>query len=90
MTGEGVSGLYLREPIDLYKTTRTGSELKTHIFVLRERSTLCTERTNRKRGNSFLANREKLGKADRRPTRASAKRGPHLPLCLEGSTTILY
>ncbi len=45
--------------------------------------------TNRKRGNTFLADHETTGEANHRPTQANATRRPHLLLCFEGSTTRL-
>ena len=97
--GKGVSNLWLRgyssdkESIWQFKTTRTTRTVSerqpAYISARRERSTLFTEQTNRQRGSSFLAGRGKSGEANHRPTQASAKRGLHLPLCFEVSTTRL-
>ena len=79
----------IRSPFGYLKPPEPAASDNRLIFSRDERSTLCTEHTNRKRGNSFLADCEKLGEANHRPTQANAKRGPHLPLCFEESTTRL-
>ena len=79
----------IRSPFGYLKPPEPAASDNRLIFSRDERSTLCTEHTNRKRGNSFLADCEKSGEANHRPTQANAKRGPHLPLCFEESTTRL-
>ena len=79
----------IRSPFGYLKPPEPAASDNRLIFSRDERSTLCTEHTNRKRGNSFLADCEKSGEAKHRPTQANAKRGPHLPLCFEESTTRL-
>ena len=79
----------IRSPFGYLKPPEPAASDNRLIFSRDERSTLCTEHTNRKRGNPFLADRGKAGEANHRPTQANAKRGPHLPLCFEESTTRL-
>ena len=79
----------IRSPFGYLKPPEPAASDNRLIFSRDERSTLCTEHTNRKRGNSFLADCEKSGEANHRPTQANAKRGPHLPLCFEEGTTRL-
>ncbi len=50
----------------------------------------CAEHTNRKGGNSFLADCEKSGEENNRPTQANIKRSAQLPLCFEEGSTQNY
>ena len=95
--GEGVSNLWLREyssdkeSILYFKRPPGLAASDDRIMFSRDENAAPYHggHTNRKRGNSFLADRETSGEANHQPTQANATRRPHLLLCFEESTTRL-
>ena len=95
--GEGASNLWLREyssdkeSILYFKRPPEPAASDDRIMLSHDENAAPYHggHTNRKRGNSFLADRETSGEANHRPTQANATRRPHLLLCFEESTTRL-
>ena len=92
--GEGVSNSWLREyssdkeSILYFKRPPEPAASDNRLIFSRDENAAPYHgaHTNRKRGNSFLADRETSGEANHRPTQANATRRPHLLLCFEEST----